>query len=641
MLDTSKERDVNQHRDYCSPSEPWVQGRDVVSLRKFPGTSTLKFNEGSTLCKCAIDKRHRGLFDVNLQFTAGNLAGSLDCPDLDVCFNADNIWECKLPRGLTGLETRETFENLPTVRCALRVLKRGTYWFPRLAKGKFKECAFLRHMARLLAGYGSPEGHQSFSYVKSLKPQASAIKRLRSLLATVDGLLMQLTLAFPGETKVQNWDFIDRTMCGLIATILDDYFKENDPNRVTIFEKIKSVRKDIKRCGFNPTSNPDHPLAGVVPPMELSVLRVACALVRGQTPLSHLQVMILSQTRASGVPPYTVYEKTLAKTKAILTTPSSKELYELVAPPLTRAVDHFYHDLLVRIGGSEQRERFFETAVEAAKVSLSDSGEFFTPSGVGGKLEASRRVLMTHPRIAELSLETGQPTGKILTPDSPIGERLFHWACGMFADRRNCYTNNSMSCRISLVAELGKYRTITVSTLQHALLLHPFSHMGLKILEVIPSSQSGVGAANQAWNFFKRLSHKNPSASFIFDENIETSVLSTDWESATDYCDPYIAGAMLNRLCVALGVPAWYRQTMLFALTAPRQVETLDRNGAPIEVFYTSRGVLMGDPVCKIVLHLHHLIGGRIAGLLLQDVFIDNILDEEDSESEDSDNSDQ
>jgi len=325
----------------------------------------------------------------------------------------------------------------------------------------------------------------------------------------------------------------------------------------------------------------------------------------------------------------------LAKTVAILRTPSSKELYEIVRSPLARAVDHLYGDLLVRIGGSDNRLKFFQSVVGSAKISLSDSGEFFTNTNDGGKLEASRRVLRANPHIEEIDLNTGLATGKILTQDSPIGERLFHWACGKFQNRREVYNNNSMSCRISLVAELGKYRTITVSSLQHAILLHPLSHMGLTLLEAFPSSESGIGAANHAWNFFKRLSHKNPSASFIFNQGIETSVMSTDWSQATDYCDPFIAGAMLNRLLYLLGVPLWYAQTALFALTGPRQVETLDRNGAPIEKFYTSRGVLMGDPVTKVVLHLHHLVGRRIAGLLLQDLFIDKILENEsDAESE-------
>jgi hypothetical protein len=614
-----------------TPLAPWVPDRDVLSLKSFPGTSVLRYGRfREHLCKCSETQMHRSLFDVNMLFTANNLLGKIDCPEISVCHNAENIWEVKLPRSLTGLENRVDFEHLPNVRTAMKVLKRGTYWFRQLAKAKYKECAFLRKISRLLAGYSTPEGREPFSEVKARKVSSASVQRLRSLLATVDGMLMQVVLAFPGNPQFQSWERIDQIQRSLIAQTLDDYFKDIDPQRVLTFEKVKNLRKEIKRVGFNPTKN----LSEVVVPRELSAMRVALSFVRGQTPLTYLQVMILSQTRASGVPPRAVYDRTLAKTVAILKTPSSKELYSLVEAPLARAVDHLYSDLLTRLGGSENREQFFLSVTKAAKISLSDSGEFFTNTNDGGKLEASRRVLRANPEIPEIDLHTGKYTGKIFTKDSPIGERLFHWACGTFRDRSKVYQNNCMSCRISLVAELGKYRTITVSSLQHAVLLHPFSHMGLKILEALPSSESGIGAANHAWNFFKRLSHKNPSASFIFNKDIETSVMSTDWSQATDYCDPYIAGAMLNRLMNLLGIPQWYAQTVLFALTAPRQVETLDRNNAPIDVFYTSRGVLMGDPVTKVVLHLHHLVGRRIAGLLLQDVFIDKILDEESSDEE-------
>jgi hypothetical protein len=449
------------------------------------------------------------------------------------------------------------------------------------------------------------------------------------MLATVDGLVMQTVLAFPGVPDFQSWKRVDQITRSLIMQLLDDYFKDVDPNRVLTFDKVKNLRKEIKMHGFNPASD----LSKVYVPRELSAMRVALSLVRGETPLTYLQVMILSQTRASGVPPRAVYDRTLEKTKAILLTPSDRSLYQLVEDPLKRATDHLYSDLLVRLGSDEKRTKFFSSVVESAKISLSDSGEFFTTTDQGGKLEAARRVLRLNPEIPEINLDTGLNTGKILTKDSPIGERLFHWACGKFQDRSKVYQNNNMSCRISLVAELGKYRLITVSTLQHAVLLHPMSHMGLKVLEAFPSSESGIGAANHAWNFFKRLSHKNPSASFIFNESIETAVMSMDMSQATNYCDPYIAGAMLNRLSESLGVPKWYRETMLFALTAPRQVETLDRHGAPIEHFYTKRGVLMGDPVTKVVLHLHHLIGRRIAGILLYDIFKDDVLNDESEDS--------
>nr|WPR16639.1 MAG: RNA-dependent RNA polymerase [Yellow silver pine associated narna-like virus] len=616
-------------------TDPWDPDRDVLSLKSFTGTSILRYGGfGKHLCKCLPNKRHRSLFTVNYHFTRNNLLGTEDCPSIDVCHNAENIWECALPREITGLDNRVVFKNLPNVRTAMKVLKRGTYWYPQLvSKKKFRETAFMRKLARLLAGYKTPEGPENFQVVKDHRIDGPSLQRFRSLLATIDGLLMQVVLALPGNSEFQNWERLDQLQRGAISNILDDYFRDQNPERITTFEKVKKVRKDIKMHGFNPISN----LSKVDVPRELSAMRVACSLVRGKTPLSHYQVMILSQTRASGIPPRIVYDRTLAKTKAILTTPSSKELYELIAGPLARATDHFYSDLLVRLGGAETRDLFFQGVVRNSKISLSDSGEFFTKTDVGGKLEASRRVLTSNPLIKEVNLETGKFTGKELDSSSPIGERLFHWSCGKFVNRREVYSNNSMSCRISLVAELGKYRTITVSTLQHALFLHPFSHMGLKILEALPSSQSGIGAANHSWNFFKRLSHKNPSASFIFDENIQTTVLSTDWSSATDYCDPYIAGAMLNRLCVSLGVPRWYRETMLFALTAPRQVELLDRNGAPVEVFYTKRGVLMGDPVTKVVLHLHHLIGARLAGDLLYDIFKDNATDDSGSDESDDD----
>ena len=608
---------------------PWAHDSDVLSLKSFPGTSVLRYGKfREHLCHCGERNVHRSLFDVNLLFTANNLLGKIDCPEISVCHNAENIWECSLPRALTGLESRVVFEKLPDVRTALAVLRKGTYWYPQLAKGKFKESAFQRKFARLLAGYTSCEGREPFGLVKSSKISGPAVQRLRSLLATVDGLLMQVVLAFPGSPEFQSWSRIDQIQRSLISQLLDDYFKDLEPNRVLTYEKVKRLRKEIKMNGFNPIKG----MSDVRVPRELSAMRVALSLIRGETPLTYLQVMILSQTRASGVPPRAVYDRTLEKTVSILKTPSSKELLNIVQGPLARSVDHLYSDLLTRIGGSENREKFFSEVVSTAKISLSDSGEFFTNTNDGGKLEASRRVLRANPEIPEIDLHTGQPTGKILTKDSPIGERLFHWSCGLFRDRSKVYQTNCMSCRISLVAELGKYRTITVSSLQHAVLLHPFSHMGLKILEALPSSESGIGAANHAWNFFKRLSHKNPSASFIFNKDIETSVMSTDWESATDYCDPYIAGAMINRFMHLLGVPKWYRETVHFALCAPRQVETLNREGCPVDKFYTSRGVLMGDPVTKVVLHLHHLVGRRIAGLLLQDVFKDGILDDIDEE---------
>jgi hypothetical protein len=613
---------------------PWEQG-DVLSLKSFPSTSILRYGrKGEHLCRCKPEERHRSLFTVNLQFVSQNLLGRIESPNIDVCFNAENIWECRLPREITGLTNRVEFKDLPNVRTALKVLKKGTFWFPQLLhRRKLKESSFGRQMARLLAGMTSAEGKEPLGLIKSMRISGPAVQRLRSMLAVADGLLMQAAIAFPGAPEVQNWTRMDQIQRSLIANILPDYFRDLDPNRVTTFEKVKDLRKKIKKEVFNPIGT----VQSIYVPRELSAMKVLMSLIRGKTPLSYLQGMLMSQTRASGVPPRILYDRTLAKTKEILTTPSDIQGWRNLAQPIASAVDHLYGDLLVRLGGQDERDKFFGTVMHESKISLSDSGEFFTPTEMGGKLEAARVVLQQNPEIPEVNLHTGELTGVILDQNSPTGERLFHWACGKFRNRSECYNNNSMSCRISLVAELGKYRTITVSVLQHALLLHPMSHMGLKILEAFPSSESGIGAANHAWNFFKRLSHKNPSAAFVFREDVESVVYSTDWKNATDYCDPYIATAMLSRLLDLLGIPQWYRQTIVFALCAPRQVETLDRNGCPIDCFFTERGVLMGDPVTKVVLHLYHLVGRRIGEDLMYRIFVEGVLDESDEESEDED----
>jgi len=276
------------------------------------------------------------------------------------------------------------------------------------------------------------------------------------------------------------------------------------------------------------------------------------------------------------------------------------------------SVQSVHQKVLDRLGSQSNTERFWRNCLDKAKISLSDSGEFFTNSESGGKLEAARKVLHSDYEIRETNLFDGTK-GRILQRGVDAqGELLFHWALDMFSDRERCYDRNLMSVRISLVAELGKYRAITVSHLAHAVLLHVLSHVVLEYLKGVPSSESGVGAANHAWNFFKRLSHKNPNANFLF-KGEEVFLFSTDWEQATDFSDHNISQAILNCLCVVLGIPTWYRETCVFALCAPRQVEFMDPEGKTLEVFYTTRGELMGDPVVKGILHYQHLVARESA----------------------------
>jgi len=616
------------HTRVSSPVVPlsWDINTDVLSLKTFTSSHILKWgHKGEHTCSCTAEQRHRSLFDFNLTVHRDHIANyseERDFPKVLVCHNADNVWESKLPRDLTGLKQRVTFDNLGTVGTAMKVLSRGTYWFRRLAKGN-------RHvMARLLAGFSRPNGPEKIRDIMLLPLKKGCAAKLHQTLATCDGLLFQIILAFPDVEFVQNWDFIDQVQNCLISGLIYDYF-HNGQERVSMFKEIKSVRKSIKEQAFRQNGN----YAEIRVPRVLSFFSKLLKIMQIGSANDVYQASIISQTRASGVPPRSMYQETLDKIKLTLTTPANPQLARGLAPHIHRIIDELFTETLLSV--IENQTGFFTRIVKSAKISLSDSGEFFTPVKEGGKLEASRRVLQENPKIEEINLETGLPTGKVLDEsNSAVGERLFNWSCGQFRDRSACYGKNLMSMRISLVSELGKYRGITVTPIAHALLLHPVSHMGLEFLKAVPSSSSGIKAASHAWNFFKRLSDSNPAARFLFTGSQNVNIFSTDWSNATDYCDPYVSQIMLGRLLVKLGLPKWYRETVTFALMAPRQVEFKDPEDKTLDYFVTQRGVMMGDPITKVVLHLFHLTARPMARKILAEMGLDEPYTDSD-ESED------
>jgi len=588
---------------------PWDFESDVLTLKSFCSTHILKYGKkGEHLCTCGPGLQHRSLFDFNRTVLTGHISTykeEKDFPKVHVCHNADNIWECKLPRPITGLSERYRFSELPTVKVALSTLFKGTYWYRRLAPAN-------KHvLARLFAGFTRPNGPETHAEVISKRLISGAARKLNQVLATCDGVIMQVILAFPQVPWVQSWTFIDQIQNCLISNLLYDYF-HNGSERTSLFKGIKDLRKSIKEEAFRTVGN----YANISVPRELSFYKRILSLLSISNAMDLYKASILCQTRASGVPPRSMYADALQKVKVTLTTPASPEHAKAIMPLLHKVVDSTYNEVLL---STTHHNKMWERIVSSAKVSLSDSGEFFTKVKEGGKLEATRRILQENPKIQEVNLQTGDLTGAILTKDnSSPGEMLFHYSCGQFRDRSSCYEKNLMSMRISLVAELGKYRAITVTPIAHAAFLHPASHMCLEFLEKIPSSESGIGAAAHAWNFFKRMNVGNPNAQFIFSGTENLCLFSTDWSEATDHCDPYMSQVMLNRLFSKMGFPTWYRQTVMFALLGPRQVEFLDDEKV-LDFFITQRGALMGDPVTKVLLHLYHLVARPLALKLLEE----------------------
>jgi len=232
------------------------------------------------------------------------------------------------------------------------------------------------------------------------------------------------------------------------------------------------------------------------------------------------------------------------------------------------------------------------------------------PRHSGGKYEAFRQVYRRTVGVPvyRVNLHDGRLTGDLIPEDpSNIGDRCFHYTLRELNEGK---LPDILTVRSESVVEAGKVRLITVSEIHHAILLHPASHILLDVLKLVPSSASGVGAANHAFEFYKRLNHKNPRASFIFDK-ADLWILSSDLETATDYANPIITRIILAIFLGShcMGFPPYYTKVIMQLLTAPRLV--IDEKTR--EEFVTTRGCLMGDPITKFVMHMLHLVASEIA----------------------------
>jgi len=575
----------------------------VLSAKGFPLTSVLRPHSAHK-CKCPHGgKEHVDVFYFNNTVGARAFLEGRKLPEIEICWNSTSLFEDKLPRDLTGRNDRPLYEDLDTVGEAVSVLFKGTYWFHRVTKGDFK---VLRDTYKLLHG-GELVSNQMKQWA-ALKLSPKGVNHLRNILSTIDGMAIQILLAFPDSPKIQSWEYFDNMISCLYKHLLCDWVDKHSSTYISYYEKIKAVRGQIKEIAFSET----RPLSEVNVPRDMTFLRLPISLMRDKSIRNMFRVSLLIQTRACGTPPPHVFMRTYEKFKATLTSPASPPATQ-VAAEIAIATKVVYE----RMAQTPLRDKHFlgvvRSSMKRMKVSLSDSAELNFGKKDGGKYEAFRNIVQQMGQeVPEIDLENGSPTGDMISTSAEnIGTAVFHYC---FAKAIRGEITDLMTVRAEGVLEPGKVRMITVSEISHAVLLHPISHLLLDVLALVPSSTSGVKAANHAFEFYKRLSHKNPTGSFIMDEK-SIWVLSSDLETATDFANPYIVRIILNvflgKHC--LGIPSLYKILILKLLTDTRTVYSEIRK----ESFQTTRGCLMGDPVTKFVMHMLHLVGKEITLMAL------------------------
>lgn len=592
----------------------------VLSLKGFPLSSTIKtYIPG--VCSCGTDEVHQDIFTYNNIFGKKCLRESSDIPtNVKICWNTTNLFEDKLPRKVTKTNNRIEFSSLPTVGKMCEVLMESTYWFRRLSQSTKKGHLGrpLRRMYQLLSGIQDGQfGTMTITQILNFRPSKEGVFKLKNILYTVDGFCSQVLCAMPDCPELQNWKYFDGAIHSMIVGLLEDYYPGTKKESfVPYYKKLKDLRGQIKLHGFCETSNIS---TAIEVDRSMTFMRPILNRIgkEGKTLISVYRVGILCQSRAAGLPPPMYQAQSFAKFKKTVTTPVAK--HSKKARCLIKTATVGVWATLAGHAGDELLPAIAK-AISRAKISLSDSGELNVPQKEGGKQEAARQFL--HPYLHEgkvaryVNLHTGADRGVIEPTPEHFGEILFYESLRKFRDSEE-FRKEIMQVRYCGVCEPGKVRGVTVAHLCHAILLHPASHITLDVLKLVPSSNSGLGAAAHSWNVSKRLTEKNPAANFIFRRPEDIVILSSDLEEATDYTNPDssrgICSTWMGPLC--MGFPEFYKRTCTWLLSEPRTILVPKVSGISDwkgKTFQTTRGLFMGDPMCKTILHLHHLIAKEI-----------------------------
>jgi len=228
--------------------------------------------------------------------------------------------------------------------------------------------------------------------------------------------------------------------------------------------------------------------------------------------------------------------------------------------------------------------------------------------------------------IKTIDLNTGKPG--VLLKNPTVGEYIF-WTCLKHVLATPVEILRAVM--LIIVREPGKARSVTKGAACLKIVLDVISHLcSIPLEKGLDSSKSGMGAAHHGWNLFKAFSHAENKDLFFDRSNTveleetdegrefltimgEVWMLSTDYKTATDYVHHRLAKIAASKWMERCGIPPLLRSIALSIIGEPRDVffkgqGPLEKIGKPysekIRYIRMTRGVLMGDPLTKIILHL-------------------------------------
>jgi hypothetical protein len=463
-------------------------------------------------------------------------------------------------------------------------------------------------------------------YGPSGKPLGKVQERLKALicvLKTVNGMFSQRFLAIPQE----RWTYekYDTFVLYGVEHLISDYFidgvlHEDAELPDSFFSSLKTTRGKFKAWGTDGASNPTARQRSLEIDPWLAYFHNVQTHVKSM-PIERytFSVDIMSQTRGATHPPPCDVLK--SKVEALRT-------FTSVPAELTNAEYHLIQSTVDSWIKSLPQEIFTGLATKAI-LSITGSGCIENGRATGGTIEAIRVLLNGKGdkiAIRTRDLDTGKPNG-ILPPNSSLGTKVFWLALDHLCrlppeERRKAF--------LVVIKEPGKARSITKTSASVKIVLDVIHRLCAAPLHKVPSSISGMGKGNHAWEFFKSF-FTEELEDVVFDTHTKSTetigthqltteeylpvyCLSTDYETATDYMHHTIAYILSETWMSRCGIPIFLRRIVSDTCYKPRKVYF---NGVgPLKKIGTfepetglrwillRRGILMGDPLTKIVLHI-------------------------------------
>jgi hypothetical protein len=334
-----------------------------------------------------------------------------------------------------------------------------------------------------------------------------------------------------------------------------------------------------------------------------------------------LIIGVLSQTRGCGTPPPLVV---LQSKRKFLETVSSEPLAESNTVRTLRrmAIREVINELPVAaVTGLKTKSRVTVTSAACWEKTRRE----------GGTTEQIKQMIGFVDPMSQIpirNLDTGSvESWKFQDEFDTVGELIFWVSLDRVLHTPPLELRKAF---LTVVKEPGKARSVTKARACLKIVLDLVSKLCSEPLaKGIRSSQSGMSASNHGWNFFNSFSNeieRNEVFSLLkreetsFDGYVERTdtfedlfVGSTDYEEATDQLEHFVASDLGIPWMVKCGIPKVLQGIVVETCYKPREIyfkatgllaDLGDVVDGDIHSISLRRGVLMGDPLTKPVLHL-------------------------------------